>query len=58
MPVTELTALAKRHGLGPGTPKPGAKLISLAEIRSFGRHASWVELENGVVTSATYNFAD
>ena len=58
MPVIELTALAKRHGLGPGAPKQDTKLIYLTELRSFGRHACRVELENGVVTSATYNFAD
>lgn len=58
MPVIELTTLAKRHGLGPGTPKPEAKLIFLAETRSFGRHSCRVKLENGVVTSATYYLAD
>lgn len=58
MPLIELTALAKRHGLGPGAPQPDAKQIYLAETRSFGRHSCRVRLENGVVTSATYNFAD
>ena len=56
--VADVVVFAKTHGLGPGTPKSDAKLMYLAETRSFGRHACRVQLENGVVTSATYNFAD
>lgn len=58
MPLDELILLAKEHGLGPRMPKPDARLVYLAELRSYGRHACRVELENGVVTSATYNYAD
>lgn len=58
MPVIELTALAKGHGLGSRALQSDTKLIDLAEIRSFGRHYCRVKLENGVVTSVTYNFAD
>ncbi|MDD2740650.1 MAG: hypothetical protein PHV02_00115 [Rhodocyclaceae bacterium] len=58
MPVDQLIALASEHGLGPSMPKPDTKLTYFAELRSFGRHACRVELENGVVKSATYNYAD
>ncbi len=58
MPVEQLISLAKEFSLGPGMPKPDAKLVYLAELRSFGRHACRVELENGIVKNATYNFAD
>lgn len=58
MPVEQLISLAKEHSLGPSMPKPDTKLTYLAELRSFGRHACRVELENGVVKNATYNYAD
>ena len=58
MSVEQLIILAREHGLGPSMPTPEAKLTYLAELRSFGRHACRVELENGFVNSATYNYAD
>lgn len=58
MSFDELALLAKKHGLGPGTPRRDATLMYLAEVRSYGRHACRVELENGVVKNATYNYAD
>jgi hypothetical protein len=58
MPVDELIRLAKRHGFGPGMPRPDAKLAYLAEVRSYGRHACRVELDGGVVKSSSYSFAD
>lgn len=58
MTVEQLAAFAKEHGLGPGTPHAGTKLTYLAERRSFGRHACRVELDVGIVTSVTYNYAD
>lgn len=58
MPVEQLIRMAKKHNLGPSMPKPDTKLAYLAERRSFGRHACRVELENGVVKNATYNYAD
>ena len=58
MSVEQLVLLARKYDLGPSMPRPDAKVSYLAEVRSFGRHACRVELENGVVKSATYNFAD
>ena len=58
MTVDQLISLAKEKGLGPSMPKPDTKHTILAEARSMGRHACLVELENGIVKSATYNFAD
>jgi len=58
MTYSELIALAKNHGLGPGVPRPDAKLVYLAELRTYGRHACRVELDNGVVKNASYNYAD
>jgi hypothetical protein len=58
MTLQQLAHLADEYGLGPRLPNPAAKLAYLAERRSFGRHACRVELENGIVKSATYNYAD
>lgn len=58
MPLEQVIFLAREHGLGPGMPKPGATLAYLVETRSFGRHGCRVEFEDGLVKSATYNFAD
>jgi hypothetical protein len=58
MTAEQLAGFAKEHGLGPGTPNAGTKLIYLAERRSFGRHACRVELDAGLVTGVTYNYAD
>jgi hypothetical protein len=58
MTIEQLTSLAKENGLGPRMPKPDTTLTYLAELRSFGRHACRVELENGIVKNATYNYAD
>jgi hypothetical protein len=58
MSVEQLISLAKEYGLGPSMPKSDTKLTYLAELRSFGRHACRVELEDGVVKNATYNYAD
>ena len=57
MSVEQLISLAKEYSLGPSMPKPDTKLAYLAELRSFGRHACRVELENGVVKNVTYNYA-
>jgi hypothetical protein len=58
MPVEQLAAFAKEHGLGPGKPHAGTKLTYLAELRSLGRHACRVELEAGIVKDVAYNYAD
>lgn len=58
MTIEQLTELAKRHGLGPGTPRAGMPFTYLAEMRSYGRHACRVDFENGVVKRAVYNYAD
>ncbi len=59
MTVDQLIKLAEDHGLGPrGSLSAETKLAYLAERRSYGRHACRVEMKDGVVTSATYNFAD
>jgi hypothetical protein len=56
--VEQLISLAKKFGLGPSMPKAETKLTYLAELRSFGRHACRVELQNGIVKNAAYNYAD
>jgi hypothetical protein len=58
MSVGQLSKLAEEHGLGPRRLNAGTTLAYLAESRTMGRHACRVELQNGVVKSATYNFAD
>jgi len=58
MTIGQLIKLAEEHGLGPRNLAPGTKLAYLAEARSFGRHACKVELDAGIVNSATYNYAD
>lgn len=58
MTIDRLLMLAQDNGLGPRRLDAGTKLAYLAETRSFGRHACRVELEHGVVKSATYNYAD
>lgn len=58
MQVEALAVLAQEHGLGPGRLRAGVPRMYLAESRSYGRHACRVDLENGVVTGAEYNFAD
>ena len=58
MTTDQLMRLAKEHGLGPRNLDSGRKLAYLAEIRSFGRHACKVELDAGIVKSATYDYAD
>lgn len=58
MTIDQLLKLAEGNGLGPRRLSTGTKLAYLAEARSFGRHACKVELDAGIVTSATYNFAD
>lgn len=59
MGVEELRSYAERHGLGPRR-NLGAQtqLAYLAEARTMGRHACSVELADGRVRQATYNFAD
>ena len=58
MTTEQLMNLAKERGLGPRNLDSGMKLTYLAEARSFGRHACKVELDAGIVRSATYNYAD
>jgi hypothetical protein len=58
MSVADLLTLAEDKGLGPRRLDAATKLAYLAETRSFGRHACRVELDHGVVKSATYNYAD
>jgi hypothetical protein len=59
MTIVQLIKLAEENGLGPRRNlAPGTKLVYLAEARSFGRHACKVELDAGIVKSATYNYAD
>ena len=58
MPFHELQVYASSHGLGPSPRHETAPLIYLAESRSFGRHACRVELKEGKVLNAHYNFAD
>ena len=58
MTAEQLAGFAKEHGLGPGRPHTGTKLMYLAEARSFGRHACRVELDAGIVTIVTYDYAD
>ena len=58
MTFSQLLKLAEDHGLGPRRFNAETKLAYLAESRSFGRHACRVELNGGIVKSATYNFAD
>ncbi len=58
MAIDQLMILAEANGLGPRQLSAGTKLAYLAEARSFGRHACRVELDGGIVKSATYNFAD
>lgn len=61
MTSIDLLALAEENGLGPRPRKVlgvEKKLVYLAEIRTFGRHACKVELEAGFVKRSTYNYAD
>ena len=58
MPRNELIRLAKQNGLGPNMPSADTKRIYLVESNSFGRHGCRVELDGGVVKSASYTFAD
>ncbi|MFZ4539228.1 hypothetical protein [Propionivibrio sp.] len=58
MTTDQLLKLAEENGLGPRKLNVGTKLAYLAEVRSFGRHACRVELDAGIVKSATYNYAD
>lgn len=58
MTVDRLLVLAQENDLGPRRLDAGTKLAYLAEARSFGRHACRVELDHGVVKSASYNYAD
>ena len=58
MTTDQLMTLAKERGLGSRNLTSGRKLAYLAETRSFGRHACKVELDAGIVKSATYNYAD
>ena len=57
MPVAELRAFGKKHGLGPGaTGESGVQFM--VETRTFGRYGCTVILEAGIVKDAKYNFAD
>ena len=58
MTIDRLLTLAQDNGLGPRRLDAGTRLAYLAEARSFGRHACRVELDNGVVKSAAYSYAD
>jgi len=58
MTIVQLIKLSEEHGLGHRNLAPGTKLAYLAEARSFGRHACMVELDAGIVKSATYSYAD
>ena len=58
MTIVQLIKLSEEHGLGHRNLLPKTKLVYLAEARSFGRHACRVELDDGIVNSATYNYAD
>ncbi len=58
MSATELDDFAERHGLGPRGIRAQTGVRYLAESRSVGRHACRVEVEDGRVMTATYNFAD
>lgn len=58
MTIDQLLKLAEDNGLGPRRFNTDTKLAYLAESRSFGRHACRIELNGGIVISATYNFAD
>ena len=57
MPVAELRAFGKKHGLGPGAPGESG-VHFLVESRTFGRYGCTVILEAGIVKDAKYNFAD
>ncbi len=59
MNVSQLMAYAERHGLGPRRHIDSrTRLAYLAETRTMGRHACRIELEEGRVRSASYNYAD
>lgn len=59
VPGTSFSALsefADEHGFNP--PQPDSSVTYIAEEKTFGRWACRVELKNGVVKSAKYNFSD
>ncbi len=57
MPVSELRAFADKHGLGPHLPRESG-VNFLVESKTFGRYGCKVELMDGIVKKAEYNFAD
>jgi len=57
MPVAELRAFGKKHGLGP-QPSGESGVHYMVESRTFGRYGCKVTLEAGIVKSADYNNAD
>jgi hypothetical protein len=56
MSFTELKEFARQRGLL--SPQRDSGLMYLAEVRSFGRHACKVLLEQGIVKHAEHNYAD
>lgn len=56
MPLAELQSFAREHGLGPIPRDSGIRY--LVESRTFGRYGCKLELDNGVVKTSTYHFAD
>ena len=57
MPVAELRAFGKKHGVGP-QPSGESGVHYMVESRTFGRYGCKVTLEAGIVKSADYNLAD
>ena len=57
-PFDQLRAFAEEHGLDHQRLNRDTKVIYLAEKRTIGHYACRVDLEDGIVRAAAYNFAD
>lgn len=58
MSIRQLAALAEEHGLALRQLNADTRIAYLGEKRTMGRHACRVELKDGAVTGASFNFAD
>ncbi len=56
MSVAQLSEFSRKHGLT--LPRSDSGITYITESKTFGRFACEIQLSNGIVVDAQYNFAD